>query len=317
MTVYRGKVVSFASGPWTASIRLDGSAAQTIENVPVVSHIAATDMDVGNKCIVDTGDHNHPADFVVIAAWPGPPDPHGTHLALTANTPAAVGTAGAVGVGTAAAKDDHVHAHEATHLLHDTAWAAKGDIAAASGNDTATVLTVGANNTVLTADSAQANGVKWAAGATGMNKVTGSGYGVMPAAASGIDPVNSGAGWTNGAWSQVLAATAEADSIIGIIYGWDTLLNTTRVEAEIEIGTGGAGSEVAVGYIPAFKQQGSGGGASNSSGESIDERPIFLPAPIEVASGIRVAVRLRSSSTTLEPMDIRLIYAKASELVAR
>ncbi len=75
MTVYRGKVVSFASGAWTASIRLEGSAAQTIENVPVSSDIAETDMDVGNKVLVDTGDHNHPADLVVFAAWPGPPAP--------------------------------------------------------------------------------------------------------------------------------------------------------------------------------------------------------------------------------------------------
>ncbi len=75
MTVYRGKVVSFASGAWTASIRLDGSAAQTIENVPVSSDIAETDMDIGAKVLVDTGDHNHPADLVVFAAWPGPPAP--------------------------------------------------------------------------------------------------------------------------------------------------------------------------------------------------------------------------------------------------
>ena len=44
---------------------------------------------------------------------------------------------------------------------------AKGDIVAASGNDTPARLAVGANDTVLTADSAQATGLKWATPSTG------------------------------------------------------------------------------------------------------------------------------------------------------
>jgi hypothetical protein len=61
---------------------------------------------------------------------------------------------------------DHVHAHEAAHLVHDTLWAAKGDIVAGTANDTATVLTAGANDTILMADSAQTTGLKWVASAT-------------------------------------------------------------------------------------------------------------------------------------------------------
>jgi hypothetical protein len=45
----------------------------------------------------------------------------------------------------------------------DTIWDAKGDLAAGTGADTASKLTVGANNTMLVADSAQATGLKWAA----------------------------------------------------------------------------------------------------------------------------------------------------------
>ena len=39
---------------------------------------------------------------------------------------------------------------------------AKGDLLAGTGADTATQVTVGTNDQVLTADSAQASGVKWA-----------------------------------------------------------------------------------------------------------------------------------------------------------
>jgi hypothetical protein len=45
----------------------------------------------------------------------------------------------------------------------DTIWDAKGDLAVATGADVAAKLVVGSNNQVLTADSTQTTGVKWAA----------------------------------------------------------------------------------------------------------------------------------------------------------
>lgn len=53
--------------------------------------------------------------------------------------------------------------HEAAHVAHDTIWDAKGDLVAGTGADTAAKVTVGANDTILMADSAEAAGVKWVA----------------------------------------------------------------------------------------------------------------------------------------------------------
>jgi hypothetical protein len=52
-------------------------------------------------------------------------------------------------------------------MATDTLWDTKGDLAVATGADTAAKLAVGTNGQVLTADSTQTTGVKWATAASG------------------------------------------------------------------------------------------------------------------------------------------------------
>jgi hypothetical protein len=77
-----------------------------------------------------------------------------------------VSNAEAAGTSDTYARGDHVHAHEAAHVAHDTIFDAKGDLVAGTAADTASRLAVGTDDSILMADAAQATGLKWAAAAT-------------------------------------------------------------------------------------------------------------------------------------------------------
>lgn len=70
MAIHRGKVVSFDSGTWTATVRIDGSPQQTLTTVPVARNIPSAEMTSSRKVLLDTGDHFNPADFILFAVWP-------------------------------------------------------------------------------------------------------------------------------------------------------------------------------------------------------------------------------------------------------
>jgi len=70
---------------------------------------------------------------------------------------------------------------------------AKGDLIAATAADTVARLAVGANNTVLTADSAEATGLKWSTPSGGaphlVQKVVGNWYGLQGTSGASYSPV--------------------------------------------------------------------------------------------------------------------------------
>ena len=69
MPTYRATVIDFDDTTYLATVRLDGSAAETIRDIATSRAIPDDQMDTGRRVIVDTGDHNHPADFVVTAVY--------------------------------------------------------------------------------------------------------------------------------------------------------------------------------------------------------------------------------------------------------
>ena len=57
-------------------------------------------------------------------------------------------------------------------LLSDVSWSAKGDMVVASGDNVAAILGVGANNSILIADTSASVGVKWGSSISNLTLVT-------------------------------------------------------------------------------------------------------------------------------------------------
>jgi hypothetical protein len=87
--------------------------------------------------------------------------------------------------------------------INPTIVDAKGDIIAATAADTVSKLTVGANNTVLTADSAEATGLKWA----------------TPAAGKSFTLLNAGGTTLSGNSTVTISGISNADDIYILGYG--------------------------------------------------------------------------------------------------
>ncbi len=124
---------------------------------------------------------------------------------------------------------------------------------------------------------------------------------IAPSAANGVT-LTSGISWASGSYGQLLAATAAT--------AWLTQINfdgqpTGVDDYELDIATGGAGSEVVLATIP---YSAPGGGAAVGG-----EWAFTLPAPISgIASGARIAARLREAGGSAKTQDVAITYIESS-----
>ena len=95
----------------------------------------------------------------------------------------------------------HSHTAAGVGAVATSSFAAKGDLLVGTGAGTLVAQTVGANGTVLTADSTQADGVKWA----------------VPAAGKNFTLLNTGGTALTGASTITVSGITNADSIMVLV----------------------------------------------------------------------------------------------------
>jgi len=116
-----------------------------------------------------------------------------------------------------------------------------------------------------------------------------------PAAGAGV-ALTSGTSWTFGAWVQVIASTATPIAIAGVEFAAGSYASNMW---ELDIGIGGAGSEVSIGTLRLYLL---------NSGVTGTPNTFLLPVPLGgVGAGVRVAIRGRLNTGT-GPTPVALLY---------
>lgn len=191
-------------------------------------------------------------------------------VTISSSTPVAIGTATA-GVSTSVSRDDHVHG---------TPMTTKGDILAFS--TTPARLAVGSNNQVLTADSAQATGVKWAA-PTGASAGTYTNASVTVDSAGRISAVASGtaSGITTGTASSVTSGTSKN------ISGLPSTMKRLKIFLNLMSTTGVANMLLQIGPNAGVASSGySGAGITNSTTPAANSTGFFLSGSNAAADNV-------------------------------
>ena len=109
-----------------------------------------------------------------------------------------------------------------------------------------------------------------------------------PPAANSTSAANTTTAWLAGAWVQMIASTASPIALTSWVTRATNNCGGTDDQSELEIGTGGAGSEVVVGT---FRW----GGATESNGNF---RQFPIRPAIDIPTSTRIAIRYRCSGTT-------------------
>jgi hypothetical protein len=118
-----------------------------------------------------------------------------------------------------------------------------------------------------------------------------------PSAANNASVTPSGTAWNNSSWVELTAALADPSAIAGLSI-MEPNIGATPVDVEMDIGTGGAGSETVVTTLR--------GGAYGNSGVALFA--LNLPVVLPVTGGPRVAYRMRKTSTNTTAWSAALMY---------
>lgn len=133
------------------------------------------------------------------------------------------------------------------------------------------------------------------------NVTTGVKLTCLPEHASHVLMTPSSTPWANGNWAQITSGEGHAISVVGIAFA----NKHDDVHVEIDIGIGGAGSET---VLTTFR-------SVTAARDLGTEWQMFLPNPIAVPPGTRIAARMRKSGTSTTTNGIALlIYDDTFEL---
>lgn len=120
---------------------------------------------------------------------------------------------------------------------------------------------------------------------------------VVPAAADGLSVTAGSSSWANGAWVELIASASANLAIVGCVAFSPA---ETGIECEIEVGVGGSGNEVPLGYIRWYHGNPGNGGPAHLS----------LPLGIGgILAGQRVSLRVRSAAIS-SVWEVVIVYVE-------
>jgi len=115
----------------------------------------------------------------------------------------------------------------------------------------------------------------------------------VPAAATGVTLTPNASAWTNSSWVEVTAGLASPIHVVGVV-----MKAAWAVDYELDIGTGGAGSETVITTLRDTFFIASAG----------RQNWHLLPGPFPLATSTRIAVRLRKAGTSVTTAPVTLLY---------
>lgn len=116
---------------------------------------------------------------------------------------------------------------------------------------------------------------------------------VVPSAAAGVAVTPVVTAWANSSWYEVTSSMP----VNALITGW-SLNHATAFQYEIDIGVGAASSEVVVATY------------AGSHESNVCHSHHHAPIPVRIASGSRVAVRIRKSGSSTANRAFKLMYVE-------